>query len=149
MAARYLAMAWPLALLVLIASLVSCSSSLTVQDEAAPSDLLVHLTSGSFVGQASLVNGTERWLGIPFAQPPLGKLRFKAPAPIANPSPVVQRAIEFGNACPQLPSDATFGPQGEDCLTLNVWRPVGTSANDRLPVLVWFYVSIPPLYDFS
>ena len=133
-------MIWSLALVLIVVSLVQCSSTLVAKDEGVSADLLVHLTSGLFVGQASLVNQTDRWLGIPFAQPPLGKLRFKAPVSITNPSRIVKSATEFGNACPQLPSDTTFGPQGEDCLTLNVWRPIGASANDRLPVLVWFYV---------
>ncbi|KAF7799228.1 hypothetical protein EIP86_010460 [Pleurotus ostreatoroseus] len=132
-------MIWSLALVLIVVSLVQSSSTLVAKDEGVSADLLVDLTSGLFVGQASLVNQTDRWLGIPFAQPPLGKLRFKAPVSITNPSRIVKSATEFGNACPQLPSDTTFGPQGEDCLTLNVWRPIGASANDRLPVLVWFY----------
>lgn len=108
----------------------------------ANNELLVHLTSGSFIGEASVVNATDRWLGIPFAQPPIGKLRFKAPIPIQNPAKGVQNATKFGDACPQLPSATTFGTQSEDCLSLNVWRPSGTTASDELPVLVWFYVSL-------
>ena len=113
-----------------------------VRTGTSSNSLLVHLTSGSFIGETSTVNGTDRWLGIPFAQPPLGRLRFKAPVPISTPSTGVQEAVNFGEACPQLPSDTTFGPQGEDCLTLNVWRPAGASSSEKLPVLVWFYVSI-------
>ena len=107
----------------------------------ASNDLLVHLTSGSFRGEASTLNATEKWLGIPFAQPPLGKLRFKAPVAISIPLKGLQDATKFGDSCPQLPSATTFGTQSEDCLSLNVWRPIGTSSNAKLPVLVWFYVS--------
>ncbi|KAL4251537.1 Carboxylic ester hydrolase [Abortiporus biennis] len=104
-----------------------------------PSSLEVHLTSGNFVG-LSVPNGTERWLGIPFAQPPIGGLRFKAPVPITRPSSnAVKNASEFADACPQVPTDSVGAPMSEDCLYLNVWRPKGTSDTERLPVLVWFY----------
>lgn len=114
---------------------------LSIPFARANNELLVHLTSGSFIGEASVVNATERWLGIPFAQPPIGKLRFKAPVPFNNPIKGVQNATKFGDACPQLPSATTFGTQSEDCLSLNIWRPSGTRPSDKLPVLVWFYVS--------
>ncbi|KAI0783329.1 Alpha/Beta hydrolase protein [Abortiporus biennis] len=104
-----------------------------------PSSLEVHLTSGNFVG-LSVPNGTERWLGIPFAQPPIGGLRFKAPVPITRPSSnAVKNASEFADACPQVPTDSVGAPMSEDCLYLNVWRPKGTSDTEKLPVLVWFY----------
>ncbi|KAI0348171.1 alpha/beta-hydrolase [Trametopsis cervina] len=101
--------------------------------------LQVKLTSGTFVGVGNATEGTEKWLGVPFAQPPIGTLRFKAPVPITRPSRVVRQAVQFGNACPQSPSPGLGAPVGEDCLFLNVWRPTGTTAEDKLPVLVWFY----------
>ena len=108
----------------------------TLQAEA--SSLIVNTTSGVFQG-VSVANGTERWLGIPFAQPPIGELRFKAPAPITTPIPGLQDATNFGNACPQISSNLG-APISEDCLFLNIWRPEDTSSNDRLPVLAWIYV---------
>lgn len=80
------------------------------------SQALVTLSSGTFRGLT--VNGTERWLGIPYAQPPLGSLRFEAPVPIIVSRPVesIQDAFNFSYACPQ-PLPARFG---EDCLYLNV-----------------------------
>lgn len=74
-------------------------------DSDAANSLLVQLTSGNFVGEVSVANGTERWLGIPFAQPPVGSLRFKAPIGIINPSRAIENATAFGAGCPQLPSD--------------------------------------------
>ncbi|KAJ3537401.1 hypothetical protein NM688_g6694 [Phlebia brevispora] len=130
-------MVWQFFVVIFVLSL-TYSNSLLVREEDS-SDLLVHLTSGSFVGQSSTTNGTERWLGIPFAQPPVGNLRFKAPVAITTPAKGIQNATQFGNACPQLPSATTFGTQGEDCLTLNVWRPIATSGSEKLPTLVWFY----------
>ncbi|EKM61503.1 uncharacterized protein PHACADRAFT_190672 [Phanerochaete carnosa HHB-10118-sp] len=97
-------------------------------------------------------NNTDKWLGIPFAQSPVGNLRFKSPVAITKPSHSVQDANQFGNACPQRPSDTLGAPLGEDCLFLNVWRPAGTRADAKLPVLVWFYVSLLPTevtYPFS
>jgi hypothetical protein len=76
---------------------------------------LIGLSSGTFRG--CTVNGTERWLGIPYAQPPVGALRFKAPLPISRPAKGVQDAFEFSYACPQPPTTA---PTSEDCLYLNV-----------------------------
>ena len=94
-----------------------------VASPAAPpsSSLTVQLTSGTFRGvSAGAPNNTDKWLGIPFAQPPVGNLRFKAPVAITNPSRAVKDATQFGNACPQEPSDSLGAPLGEDCLFLNV-----------------------------
>ena len=84
--------------------------------------LVIQTTSGTFRGVAT-ANETEHWLGIPFAQPPVGSLRFKAPVPFKNRSKAVQDASAFGNACPQVPSDGLGAPQSEDCLFLNVSDP--------------------------
>ena len=77
------------------------------------SSALVTLSSGTFRGLT--VNGTDHWLGIPYAQPPLGSLRFEAPVPISRPVGGTQDALNFSYACPQ-PS----GRFSEDCLYLNV-----------------------------
>ncbi|KAI0303618.1 alpha/beta-hydrolase [Multifurca ochricompacta] len=95
---------------------------------------LVDLSSGTFRGLT--VNGTDRWLGIPYAQPPVGSLRFKAPLPISRPAEGIQDALQFSHACPQPPSTA---PISEDCLYLNVWRPQKISSAAKLPVLVWIH----------
>ncbi|KAI0361028.1 alpha/beta-hydrolase [Trametes cingulata] len=105
---------------------------------APPASLVVRTTAGSFRG-VSTGNGTEKWLGVPFAQPPVGSLRFKAPVAITNASRTVKNAFTFGNACPQQPSSSLGAPLSEDCLFLNVFRPSGTNASEKLPILVWFY----------
>lgn len=79
----------------------------------------VSLKTGTFRG-VTTSNGTERWLGIPFAQQPVGKLRFKAPVAITERAEGIQDASAFGNACPQLPGSTVGAPIGEDCLVLNV-----------------------------
>lgn len=80
------------------------------------------------------------FLGIPFATPPEGELRWKAPQP-AQPWDSVLLANHFAPACPQLnaPWQAVPGmTMSEDCLYLNVWTPA-RSVNDNLPVMVWIY----------
>jgi para-nitrobenzyl esterase len=79
--------------------------------------------------------------GIPFAQPPVGELRWKEPQPVAKWQGV-RETTRFAARCMQRPlfSDMMFRSNGisEDCLYLNVWTPA-KSAHDKLPVLVYFY----------
>jgi para-nitrobenzyl esterase len=85
--------------------------------------------------------GVRVFRGIPFAAPPLGALRWKAPQPVAKWSGV-RKAAEFGPRCMQgrIYSDMVFRDNGpsEDCLTLNVWTPA-KSAREKLPVMVWIF----------
>ena len=77
--------------------------------------------------------------GIPFAQPPVGALRWRAPQPV-KPWQGVRDASKFGPDPVQLPTEgmAQQWPTSEDCLYLNVWRPAGQTGQP-LPVLVWIY----------
>lgn len=76
--------------------------------------------------------------GIPFAQPPVGDLRWKAPQPVKNWEGIL-KADKFAPACPQM-TFAGMKPveQSEDCLYLNVWSPA-KSSSEKLPVMVWIY----------
>lgn len=96
-------------------ALSQVSSALT----SSASNLVISLTSGRFQG-APTNDGTERWLGIPFALPPTGSRRFKAPVAITSAPGTIQSATRFGNVCPQLPSSSLGAPMAEDCLVLNV-----------------------------
>ena len=83
-------------------------------------------------------NGVKTWLGIPFAQPPIGKLRWQAPQPL-KPSNKTIDAKKFGFSAMQTVDeneDASLNPQSEDCLTLNIWTR-GTKKN--LPVMVFIH----------
>ncbi|KAK0215197.1 alpha/beta-hydrolase [Armillaria nabsnona] len=102
------------------------------------SALDIQLPSGIFIGQN--INGLDRWLGIPFALPPVGDLRFKAPVPVrTNLSLVRRNATTFGNACPQPPGNLGASIS-EDCLYLNIWRPEGAvDSKEGLPVLFWIH----------
>jgi para-nitrobenzyl esterase len=94
-------------------------------------------------GQVSGVaaGGVESFKGIPFAAPPVGALRWRAPQPAASWSGVRDGAA-FAPACPQHLPAAWGAPDpkwSEDCLYLNVWRPETAKAGTRLPVMVWIY----------
>ncbi len=86
-------------------------------------------------------SGIRTFKGIPFAQPPVGDLRWKEPQPVKTWEGV-RKADKFGPRAMQRPlfGDMGFRSNGisEDCLYLNVWTPA-RSATDRLPVLVYFY----------
>ncbi len=78
--------------------------------------------------------GGREFLGIPFAAPPVGALRWQAPAPV-TPWSTPRAATHRGAACPQ-PDTGFPRNTSEDCLTLNVWVPGGRSSTP-LPVLLW------------
>ncbi|CAN5141449.1 carboxylesterase family protein [soil metagenome] len=78
--------------------------------------------------QGSLNGGVDVYRGIPFAAPPVGDLRWKAPAPAAKWSGV--KAANVSNAgCASV----------EDCLYVNVFTPEGAKPGAKLPVMVWIY----------
>lgn len=96
-------------------------------------------TREGLVSGVTVENGLTRFLGIPFARPPVGALRWRAPQPAAARG-TVQAATDFGPGCPQSPGEAFFGgaptTQSEDCLSLNVWRPQTAGPH---PVMVWIH----------
>ncbi|QSX34169.1 carboxylesterase family protein [Shewanella avicenniae] len=84
--------------------------------------------------------GLAIFKGIPYAAPPIGELRWQAPA-AAEAWQGIKQAVEFAPACPQLSSAFTDVPgqrRDEDCLYLNVWSPA-TDDNKELPVIVWIH----------
>jgi para-nitrobenzyl esterase len=82
------------------------------------------------------------WRGVRYAAPPVGELRWRSPrAPQRWTEPAA--ATSVGPVCPQptdprLPIDLG-APQGDDCLTLNVWASSDTEPGDRKPVMVWVH----------
>ncbi len=85
-----------------------------------------------------LEGGVRVFRGIPYAAPPMGSLRWRAPQPPASWRGV-RPAFTFGRACPQPASkDIPLNDMSEDCLTLNVWEP-GRRSGTRLPVMVWLH----------
>ena len=88
--------------------------------------------------QGTVVGKTRIFLGIPFAAPPVGDLRWKSPEPAA-PWKETLSATSRGAFCAQLNalSPTILGGSQEDCLTLNVWAPEG--ADGTTPVMVWIH----------
>ncbi len=101
----------------------------------------VRIATGVIEGTVA-PSGVRMFRGIPYAAPPVGALRWKAPQPV-TPWKGVRPAAGFGPQCMQLPifSDMVFRSNGvsEDCLYLNVWQPTAARAGARLPVLVYFF----------
>ncbi len=107
---------------------------------------------GIVEGKTSADSKIRAFLGIPYAAPPVGDLRWKAPQPAA-PWKGVRSATQFGHRPMQghIWDDMIFHDPGssEDCLTLNVWTPAKTghqlvasaqvNPDEKLPVMVWVY----------
>ncbi|KAG9051778.1 hypothetical protein FS842_011040 [Serendipita sp. 407] len=121
--------------------------------QAAPT---IQTTSGKLKG-SSISSTTNAYLGIPFAAPPVGPLRFLAPKALNTPN-VVRNTTSFSAACVQFNSFYPPSPTGEseDCLYLNVWTSPNTTSpaptpalsdasassdcsGNLKPVMIWFY----------
>ena len=102
----------------------------------------VQLDSGLILGTAARISkDLSVFKGIPYAQPPVGELRWKPPLPV-KPWKGIRPAVAFGAAAPQTPSPMGGITediwQDEDCLYLNVWTPA-KSKEETLPVMVWIH----------
>ena len=105
-----------------------------VAASAAQSDpLAVKLDSGMVSGSAGSTSDMRIYKGIPFAAPPVGDLRWRAPQPAPHWE-AVRKADAFGPTCTQGNGNGS----SEDCLYLNVWT-AAKSANEKRPVMVWIY----------
>ncbi|MFC4595868.1 carboxylesterase/lipase family protein [Sphingobium tyrosinilyticum] len=105
--------------------------------------------------QGTKEDGVLSWKGIPFAAPPVGELRWRAPQPVKAWGGVLP-TTSYRNDCMQKPFPSDAAPLGtppaEDCLYANIWRPAKSSG--KLPVMVWIYGggfvnggSSPPTYS--
>lgn len=117
--------------------------------------MVTMVTTDSGMVRGKVEDGVASWKGIPFAAPPVGPLRWRAPQPV-QPWSGVREATRHAADCMQLPFPSDAAPLGtepaEDCLYLNVWKPAG--AEGKLAVLVWIYGggfvnggSSPPTYS--
>ncbi|HOX28496.1 MAG TPA: carboxylesterase family protein, partial [bacterium] len=122
-----------------------CMSALILSRSLARADGPADCTNiptdkGKVSGTLKQKAGVCAYKGIPYAKPPVGELRFKAPVePVAWSETL--NAKKYGGECPQYPMG--LKPSGtpvgnEDCLYLNVWHPV-ESASERLPVMVFVH----------
>jgi len=135
-------------LLALLAGALACGGEEPPPPEPAPASERA-LTTGRVVGFES-EDGAHVWRGLPFAAPPVGPLRWRAPRP-PEPWEGVREATAFGASCVQFAgpmgrdgADAGDAVGSEDCLVANVFAPaVGPDAvptgDARLPVMVWIH----------
>lgn len=118
----------------IIFSLLACCHSVNAGST-------LNVTGGSISGTTE--DGVCIFKGIPYAAPPVGDLRWKAPQPVI-PWDGIRSCKDFGPVCPQRPFPAgslyhfPAEPQSEDCLFLNVWAP-NKPTNTPLPVMVWIH----------
>lgn len=92
----------------------------------------VKVTGGEIAG--ARVGRVQSYLGVPFAAPPVGELRWRAPQAVV-PWTGIRQARSFSPACSQT-VDWVPNPKSEDCLYLNVWTPEKAA---KLPVIVWIH----------
>ena len=125
------------------AGVLSGISLLSLSAHAATNDpLVVHTQAGEIQGKS--LPYTRTWQGIPYAQPPVGNLRWKAPQPVKHWQGI-KTALKFGASCMQTPPpkgpEAVLSqrPMSEDCLTLNIWQPKRRFEEHKYPVMVWIH----------
>lgn len=113
------------------------------------SNPVLTIEGGQVRGIATPTKGVIVYKGIPFAAPPVGKLRWKEPQPVL-PWKGVKRADKYGAAAMQVTWDpqSFYGrewrasgsvPFNEDCLYLNIWTPAAGNKNKKLPVAMWIH----------
>ncbi len=130
-----------------VAALLTAASCANQEHVTRPTDALaaaapatVKIATGELQGLA--VGGIVSFKGIPYAVPPVGDNRWRAPQP-ATAWQGVRAATEYGNDCQQKRAvwddrGRTNAPMSEDCLTLNVWTPSSPVAGGA-PVMVWLH----------
>ncbi|KAM0276409.1 hypothetical protein ACHAQH_006761 [Verticillium albo-atrum] len=147
-----------------IAYAVALSSASLASSQS--TDPVINLGSaGSYRGVIQNDGLVASWKGIPYAQPPIGKLRFMPPEPLRSSNGSVVdvssdalRCVQFTGAEYGVVNNnivgVRAGPGQEDCLKLWVWKPANATAGDRLPVMFYIHggglqYSAAPNNDFS
>ena len=121
----------------MIATLLSALALTVIPPGERP---VVHVAQGDVQGVRA--DGVASFKGLPYAAPPVGPLRWRAP----QPAPLwtdVRQADRVGAVCIQPPANGDNGvgpwPMSEDCLTLNVFAPADAGTGAPLPVMVWIH----------
>jgi para-nitrobenzyl esterase len=112
------------------------ASTLGGQAAASASGPVVGTANGAVRGLAS--GAVDEFLGIPYAAPPVGALRWRPPQPAAS-WPGVRDATQFAPHCPQPPSPFGQASVSEDCLFLNVFTPSHQKPRSHNAVMVWIH----------
>jgi len=104
-----------------------------INSDASPLPMEVFSSSGSYIGMH--MNGSRAFLGIPFAKPPVGSLRFKPP--VKSQYAFNYNANQWPLACQQ--TNSSYLEMSEDCLYLNVFTPINGKPLQLLPVMVFIH----------
>jgi para-nitrobenzyl esterase len=121
-------------------TLIAIGTGLAHAADEAPRAPSAHIESGGLTGVLS--DGVEAFKGIPYAAPPVGDLRWRAPQR-AHAWSTSRSAADYGNSCAQPEPPRRVSPESagartsEDCLTINVWTPAERAKS--LPVMVWIH----------
>ncbi|KAL2827813.1 Alpha/Beta hydrolase protein [Aspergillus cavernicola] len=112
------------------------ASAVHVNQDTAPT---VTVRNGTYIGRYNTEYNQDFFLGMPFAQPPVGDLRLRNPASLNSSWDGSVDATTFSPACYNVGFPLPGITYSEDCLNLNVVRPSGTKPGDKLPVGVWIH----------
>jgi para-nitrobenzyl esterase len=128
------------AVILAVGTAAAVQASTATPDQAPPACAAgtdITTSAGPVCGIVNSGNGASEWLGIPYAAPPVGPLRWQPPQAHA-PWTATLQATAYAPECAQQDAFGTVLPlQGsEDCLYVNVFRPAGTTATSNLPVMV-------------
>lgn len=143
-----------------IASFLFARVTANETDPPAKHQPLATINNGTIRGSYLPAFDQDLFLGVPFAEPPLGDLRFRRPLPYSSSWSGVRDTTSRGKSCVGYAGfaegldlsegDTTYLDSNSrrrrandwnfvDCLTLDIVRPAGTTPADKLPVLVWIY----------
>ncbi|KFY47887.1 hypothetical protein V495_01758 [Pseudogymnoascus sp. VKM F-4514 (FW-929)] len=99
----------------------------------------VKVLNGTYTGIRNRIYNQDLFLGIPFAQQPVGNLRFSRPQSLNESWKGTRDATSYSPICVGYGSDSIWYPTSEACLTLNVVRDSSAHRHSNLPVGVWLY----------
>ncbi|KAL6408910.1 Carboxylesterase, type B [Ilyonectria robusta] len=142
-------------LLITVLHNLASASPLKVRQDAAPT---ATVKNGTYIGVYSSEYDQDFFLGIPFAQPPVGDLRFRNPVSLNTTWEGSAYATQFSSACYNYGSPATSATTAfsEDCLALNIIQPSSTELGANLPVGIWIHSGAhiqgsnrDPMYNMS
>ncbi|PPQ63606.1 hypothetical protein CVT24_004466 [Panaeolus cyanescens] len=126
----------------ILASLISFASAIFIAERQNVGPLVGATVSLDYVtlnGVQNASTGIISFRGIPYADPPVGNLRWRAPVSPPSKNLGTIEATEFGKACVRASQITVATQTSEDCLFGNVYIPINTQTTDKLPVLVWFH----------
>ncbi|KAI1145135.1 cholinesterase [Nemania diffusa] len=100
---------------------------------------LAVLENGIYSGRYDSSLDQFHFLGMPYALPPVGHLRFRIPQPFDHSWHGIHNATEFGPMCIGYRGKSSWFPHSEDCLTINVMKPANVTRHDLLPVAAFVH----------